>query len=155
MNAILTALFFCQADCAAINIDAKWLQPLGSIEATSEVSKLEAFQLMKRDCKKLARAHGGTAILVKDFSFRQKNENYNSSEGSSTGNWGPASAPRGQRVSYSWSIASTFRSEYYVSDDFRLEVDFARVLDKDVCGRLEKNPKGRPRYTGSEEPFGS
>ena len=153
---LLSMLFLCQADCMVVNYNDKWVESLGSVEATSKRSKLEAFQLIKRDCKRrVAKKSTEQPLLVKSVGYYKRADRWSDHQGSSSSaDWLSVPTWPGGRFYYSGSTASTWHNQYYSRDDFRLDVDFARVLDLDVCGPIKENKKAVPVYTGDENPLG-
>lgn len=154
---LLSVLFLCQADCLVVNYNQQWVESMGSVEATSKRSKLEAFQLVKRDCqKRVNKKAGEKAVLAKDISYYKRTVSSGSSSGSraAAGDWQLLRGSHQERFYFSRANASSWSSQYYSENEFRLDLEFARVLDREVCDSLKENRKAIPTYTGDEEPLG-
>lgn len=162
MSILMSALFLCQADCMVVNLNEQWVELLGSVEATSKRSKLEAHRLMKRDCKKLVAkkykddkdTFRSEALLVKSFDYYKRDENWSEHQSSSYSSPWIAQPLPNRRYYFSRSTHSTRYNQYYSNDEFMLNIDFARALDSEVCGRIEENKDAVPVYTGDENPLG-
>jgi hypothetical protein len=125
-----------------VDLDAKLVDDLGDAQGVSRLSRFEAFDLLKRECQKLQTR--GTAVLAKSYNVWRKSEG---------GGWGQSdSALFGNP--FARATATKTSSSYWYSDELRLDIDFARVMDPAICTQTDVNPEARESYTGPEEPLG-
>lgn len=138
--------YFCNAQCLGVNYDSGEVNAYGDpILEGSSVSIREAYLRAQWVCDDRAGGRGAGTLAAGVSVWRKDT-------GSSSSHWAQTTVVFPYQ--FRWYETSSGSRSYYWDKEFKLDIQFARMLDKTVCGEVKKDPKGTPKYLGPGIPMG-